>query len=205
MKKLNNKGFVLAETLVVSVFILSIFTLIFINFYPLIGQYEKREFYDDIDSKYDIYWFKRLVQNPKVFSPSCQCISNINNGSKSYEIIVKRENNGAITCDDCFGKFQVLCQKYAANTELDKLYLTSYHLANTTKNTTTNDILKGKRHLKDDINRLNDEDLKDYINYLPDYEYDSINGNKYRLIAEYKRNYNSGEFKSFSTVEVGIE
>lgn len=61
--KLNKKGFVLAETLVVAVFMATIFTIIYVNFYPLIGEYEKREFYDDLDSKYDIYWFKRLVQN----------------------------------------------------------------------------------------------------------------------------------------------
>ena len=53
--KLNKKGFVLAETLVVAVFMATIFTIIYVNFYPLIGEYEKREFYDDLDSKYDIY------------------------------------------------------------------------------------------------------------------------------------------------------
>ena len=61
--KLNKKGFVLAETLVVAVFMATIFTIIYVNFYPLIGEYEKRENYDDLDSKYDIYWFKRLVQS----------------------------------------------------------------------------------------------------------------------------------------------
>ena len=51
MIKNNEKGFVLAETLVVSVFIMTIFTLMYVNFYPLMAQYEKREFYDDLDSK----------------------------------------------------------------------------------------------------------------------------------------------------------
>ena len=47
--KLNKKGFVLAETLVVAVFMATIFTIIYVNFYPLIGEYEKREVYDDVD------------------------------------------------------------------------------------------------------------------------------------------------------------
>ena len=50
MKKINNKGFVLAETLIVTVFVMTIFTLLYVNFFPLLGEYAKREFYDDIDS-----------------------------------------------------------------------------------------------------------------------------------------------------------
>ena len=51
MLKFNNKGFVLAETLVVTVFLMVIFGMLYSNFYPLIGEYEKRETYDDVDSK----------------------------------------------------------------------------------------------------------------------------------------------------------
>ena len=47
--KLNNKGFVLVETLVVSVFIATILAVLYNNFYPLVGEYEKREVFDDID------------------------------------------------------------------------------------------------------------------------------------------------------------
>ena len=63
MKKLDSKGFVLAETLVVAVFLMAIFTLIFTNFYPLIGEYEKRETYDNVDGKYAVYWLKRMIED----------------------------------------------------------------------------------------------------------------------------------------------
>ena len=33
MKKLNKKGFVLAETLIVTVFVMTIFTLLYVNFF----------------------------------------------------------------------------------------------------------------------------------------------------------------------------
>ena len=62
-KKLNNKGFVLAETLVVTIFLMTIFTMIYTYFYPLIGEYEKRETYDDVDSTYSIFWIKRLIED----------------------------------------------------------------------------------------------------------------------------------------------
>ena len=52
MLKINSKGFVLVETLVVAVFVSAIFSVIYSNFYPIMGEYEKREAYDDIDSKY---------------------------------------------------------------------------------------------------------------------------------------------------------
>lgn len=63
IKKLNNKGFVLAETLVVTIFLMTIFTMIYTYFYPLIGEYEKRETYDDVDSTYSIFWIKRMVED----------------------------------------------------------------------------------------------------------------------------------------------
>ena len=63
-KKLDNKGFVLAETLVVTVFLMLIFTMIYSYFYPLIGEYEKREVYDDVDSTYAIYWIKKMIEDP---------------------------------------------------------------------------------------------------------------------------------------------
>ena len=62
MFKLNEKGFMMVETLIAAVFAMTIFTLIYVNFYPLIGEYEKREVYDDIDGKYSAYWIKRIIQ-----------------------------------------------------------------------------------------------------------------------------------------------
>lgn len=63
MKKLNSKGFILAETLIVCVFLMVMFTMIYTNFYPIIGEYEKRENYDDVDGKYVAYWVKKLVES----------------------------------------------------------------------------------------------------------------------------------------------
>lgn len=64
MKKLNSKGFVLAETLVVTVFLMIIFTMLYTNFYPLIGEYEKRENYNDVNGIYATYWLKRMIESP---------------------------------------------------------------------------------------------------------------------------------------------
>lgn len=63
MKNLNQKGFVLAETLIVTVFMMIIFTMIYTELYPIIGLYEQREIYDDLDGEYAAYWIKRIIEN----------------------------------------------------------------------------------------------------------------------------------------------
>ena len=59
--KNNNSGFVLAETLVVTVFLMAIFVMIYINYLPLVGEYEKRETYDDVDGKYAVNGGRVLI------------------------------------------------------------------------------------------------------------------------------------------------
>ena len=61
MKKLNNQGFVLVETLIVSVAIAAIFTSIYVNLIPVLGEYEKVESYDDLDTKYIAHWMRMLI------------------------------------------------------------------------------------------------------------------------------------------------
>lgn len=77
MKKLKNKGFVLAETLVVTVFLMVIFGMLYSNFYPLIGEYEKRETYDDVDGKYSVYWLKKIIEDSD-YHPSEDKKKNLN-------------------------------------------------------------------------------------------------------------------------------
>ena len=55
----NKKGFFMTETLVVIVFIATIFTFIYISVIPLIGIYEdKSERENDIDIVYKLYNIK---------------------------------------------------------------------------------------------------------------------------------------------------
>lgn len=75
MKKLNHKGFILAETLVVTVFLMVIFSMLYSNFYPLIGEYERRETYDDVDGKYAVYWLKKLIEDSS-YIPSAAALNN---------------------------------------------------------------------------------------------------------------------------------
>ena len=71
MKKINKKGFVLAEAIVVAVFVLSLFVFLFSNLVPLVGQYEAHEKYDTIDSVYNTNLIRTMIMSD----------SNVNNTS----------------------------------------------------------------------------------------------------------------------------
>lgn len=58
MKLLNKKGFILVETLVVTLFVVTLFILVYQNLVPSIGEYETMNDYDDIDSVYALNLFK---------------------------------------------------------------------------------------------------------------------------------------------------
>jgi len=51
----------MVETLIVSVFVLTIFVLIYQNSIPMVGAYKNRERYDDADSVYNANLFRNLL------------------------------------------------------------------------------------------------------------------------------------------------
>lgn len=176
MKKLNNKGFGLVETLIVAVFVMSIISLIFVNFYPLIGEYEKREVYDDVDGKYAAYWMKTLFEDnlPNDFSDS-----SINDTNTYY----------TFDCDNLFSNIST-CKNLKSNLNIKNIYITNYNITK----------------FKDTVKSSNDfsDNFKEYINYLPKYTNSSGIG-KYRIILEMNRTKDGNNYNAYSTMEVIIK
>ncbi len=57
----NNKGFVMTETLVVTIFLVTIFTFIYVSIVPLIGKYEDLTYRDsDVDIVYKLYHIRKM-------------------------------------------------------------------------------------------------------------------------------------------------
>lgn len=192
MKNLNKKGFALVETLIVSVFVMSIFTLMYTNFFPMIGEYERREKYDDIDSVYKTYLIKRLFEDQSVKS---NYYTWVNFNFKREQI----NDHNRPTLLDCnvFSESQELskekreyCKLLFEKTNVYTIYLASYNLTS----------------LKSNIPSSFDSRMKDYVNTLPNYT--KTSQYKYRIIVEYKTTVNteSGEkvedVYSFSTIGV---
>lgn len=184
MKHLNSKGFALAETLIVSVFVMSIFSLMYVNFFPMVGEYEKREKYDDIDSVYNTYLIKRLFEDTTV---------NKNNfGYFKYQVASNGYTDLSNKCNDIFldSSKADYCSKLFSKINVDKVYLTTYNITSLKK--------KG----------LHDAYTQDYIKTLPNYtkktEY------IHRIIVKYKHEINDESTKekkevySFATMGVGF-
>ncbi len=131
MKKnrLNNKGFVLAETLVVTVFLMILFSMLYTNFYPLIGEYEKRENYDTVDGKYAVFWLKRMIED-KSYNLLASTEDNVNFDSRAYVRFecsdVSEIDEKRATCINLVKSLQIEgCDKNGDNCEI---YITKYRI-----------------------------------------------------------------------------
>lgn len=188
MLKLNEKGFMMVETLIAAVFAMTIFTLIYVNFYPLIGEYEKREVYDDIDGKYAAYWIKRIIQSSSTTSNFIAyvnketCEDNEEN-CKYYKFTCEND----IIKDDTYTKR--LCNNLKQAMEIENIYLIKFKTGEFKNIVANNDNFSSG--------------LQDYMVYLPTYEkLDSLNDAQYRVIIEFHHKKDDNDYYSYSTMEV---
>lgn len=173
MKK-NNKGFVLVETLVVTVFVMAIFSVIYINFYPLAGEYERREFYDDVDSIYGAYWMKRFIQGAaydfyRAGGPADTIASN------KYV---------SFSCNDLGVATEVTyCTNLWSRLHIKQVIITDY------------DLTEFKQKLQDDDSLANSlgSSFTSYLELLPNFLVSSLNGAQYRVMIEFERYMDSDE------------
>lgn len=194
MKKLlkgNNKGFVLVETLIATVFVAAIFSIIYINFFPLMGEYEKRENYDDVDSKYGAFWAKRLVEDSDKFDFGSHhgflVLGHLCLAKNEFCTTMYNDNNKLNRCNNILTGLKV-----------KQIVLTPYKLSQIKEKIKENDAM---------VSNLTSE-MKEYIKYLPEYDnYHSLYDNDYRVIVEFEKTDKDGlgneiTYNTFSTMEV---
>lgn len=136
MKKINSSGFVLAETLVVTVFLMVIFAMIYSNFLPLVGEYEKRENYDTVDGKYSVYWIKRMIEDSSYNIPSTKSNAMSSEGYVRFECsdIVDDEEKREF-CINIVNALQVEnCNKKGDDCNI---FITRYRIRNTSDSSRT--------------------------------------------------------------------
>lgn len=176
MLKINSKGFVLVETLVVAVFVAAIFSVIYANFYPIMGEYEKRESYDDIDSKYATFWFKRIIQSDSVDFTNIQndITNNLYHEFNCSNDIVASDVTAIKICNSLVTRFGV-----------EKMYITDYKVGNRDDPDDKNNF---KGLVETNNSNVFSSGLQDYVAYLPTYsKVPSLNGACYRLVVEFKK------------------
>ena len=213
MLKLNKKGFALVETLIVTVFVATIFTIMYTNFFPMIGEYERRENYDDVDSIYRTYLLKRMFENyefktskedyyidlkDKAKNDLFYRIFSVNYDEKNDDIINSDISTG---CNNLTNTNKEYCIKLMTKTKVSNIYLTTYKITDLKKKIKSGSITKDKMNMQ----------MQDYIDTLPYF----INNpkeeiNHYRIIVQYANEQNKESEKnrsviySFSTIGVNL-
>lgn len=172
MKKLNNKGFVLMETLIVSVFVMSLFMVLYTDLFPLLGEYKRRENYDDIDSKYTAHYIRMMV---------------LENGTEQLTNGVL--NNGYVDMMNCSSEYFTdtnYCITLKEKFNITKMYLAEYNI-------------KKIKEFASNLPNTENENLefKEYMKYLQ--EFDDTGKESYqRIIVEVEHE----NYKTYGTIEV---
>lgn len=174
MKKIDTRGFVMVETIIVAVFIIGICTFLFANFLPLIGEYEKVENYDTLQSKYKVHEIRKMLlraldnnsEVEKIFTDI-----SADTGYIKYSNYTTGENTIQNGLCDVGGIPKNYCNKLFSEYYLNvkDVIITSFKTS------------KIKSTIK---NEKNNRALKEYIDYLPSYsKYSSRYDDYYRLIV----------------------
>lgn len=122
MKKLNNKGFMMAEVLAVSVVVLVLFGFIYANFMPTKGEYEKRINYNDVNSQYAIFYMRKHYIDEGIIV-----------NDDEYIILYDGEE-----CNNISSTTETLeCTKLAKSLGIEELIVTKYRLTKNFKDNYT--------------------------------------------------------------------
>lgn len=171
---MNNKGFMLVETLVVSIFVMSIFSMLYTGILPLLAEYEKYKNYNTVEATYKAHWARKLI------------LAGLDDTS-----FTTATTNGYLDVSDCslYSKNNMTdwCDNFQITSDITKIYLTTYSEE------------KFKSYIKSSDSYT--REFKDYINYIPTYSKNSTkaNDNKYfHVIVEF----NKGNRHNYGIMEV---
>lgn len=184
MQKLNNKGFALAEILVVTVFVMIIFSIIYTNFYPIMAEYERRESYDDVDGKYAAYWFKKLIEDDPILRTNIKTL--LDSGSEKYYRFFcsyLSDSPDKTLCSNLVEEYGVVKD---ASDNL-QIYITKSNLTDF------------KNYVKTNSTSFS-SGLNEYITYLPTFTASS----GYRIILEFHRKKDENDYYAYATMEVNL-
>ena len=197
MKKINNKGFVLAETLMVCVFLMIIFGMIYANFYPIVGEYEKRETFDDVEAKYSIYWIKKIIEDSS-YIVSNEDKNNFNSKGFAYFGCNRiTDNDKKAICNSLVEKLEVNGYSYCINGDAGcNIYITKYRIGD-------NDTYKFKQTVMADTSYTTfNSGFHEYVNTLPDFVAQSMNYSRYRVLAVFHHVKTEPGYYSYANIEV---
>lgn len=197
MKK-NNKGFVLAEAIIVSVFVLGMFTYLAMNVIPLISRYERVVNYDNPQ---EIYLANTLYEEMVELETS----NNVQNW-----ITMSINNNNVLKCNDSVSVNNTCTGSYEFYEELGKaLKIEAIYTYDTTNNNDCESIKndKGLKNYCEYYIKRKDKDgnpktiTKAFmIKFSGDKE--NISGDKENISGDKENNINKAVNKKYATIVV---
>ena len=88
MQKKNSNGFMLAETLIVTIFVAGVLIFLFIQFSSLSKSYEESYIYNTVEGLYSLNGFNNLLKEKNISIYLIELIYDIiNNKKESKEIL----------------------------------------------------------------------------------------------------------------------
>jgi len=179
MKRINNKGFMLAETLVVSTVLMIIFTYVYIQFFDVLGKYSIFSDYDNVDKLYTVRDIKEFVKSDNISGLVTQLNANLAQPTPQPYVDVTdcsvfTESN---YCLDLFEKL-----------DIEKIVFTTYDLT---------DSFNGFSGVTHDLDRR----FQTYVNTLTaNLSEDYVD--EYRLIIKFEDGtYSTGRINEFEDID----
>lgn len=197
MKK-NNKGFVLAEAIIVSVFVLGMFTYLAMNVIPLISRYERVVNYDNPQ---EIYLANTLYEEMVELETS----SNVQN-----RITMSINNNNVLKCKDSVSVNNTCTGSSEFYEELGKALKIEAIYTYDTDNNCESESIKSDKGLKNYCEYYTKRKDKDgnpktikkafMIKFSGDKE--NISGDKENISGDKENNSNKAVNKKYATIVV---
>ena len=178
MKKVNKKGFVLVETLVVTVFVVTLFIFVYRATLPSIGEYEQHNYYDDIDSVYYSNLFKQMITR----YANIDYIDTYLTTHTYMDVSDCTDTSLYSNNDYC----QLIKNKISVGND-DKIFLTAYNIKEFKKEVKSNDFFDSGTlsNFRDYINTVSNVEpfYRSSIYGSAGYAYNSTNLNQYFMAS----------------------
>ena len=162
MRKLNNKGFLLVETIVVATFTLTVLVALFIQFRNLVGSYNNSYNYNSVEGIYNLEAVETYISQYQNSSNSL--VRQLHDSSKPYLVVYNGSCNTSLGIGDLAG----FCGQLMSAGNFETVLFTSSDLT----------------ELKEYVNNNDDSNISEQIRNLVN-RLDNVS-NQNRLIAEYK-------------------
>ncbi len=188
MKRITNHGFLLMETLIVAIFVVTLTMFIYTNSLPLMGEYERRINYDDIDSVYAANLVRKVLLKD-------ENLASLTAGILEGDVTIRDITDCTLwkqtaLCDEIKNQTGIVPSTLGASND-GKIYITRYELSK------LKDEIKNNQRFE----RSNDRGIRTYINYLPRFTTTSVTQG-YRLIIVRNVLTKTSEIQKFANIEV---